>query len=406
MRSLVVALLCLWALSRGLGAVPPGVRVNGVALVPLRAVAERLGMKVKAFPPDTILLAKDATVVRLTVNSAEALVNDRTVALPVPVRRWNGQTYAPARLLAEVLDLGITWGGTERVVRFMPDSGKPLTVPILQEKILFCSDRGDRRGNTVICSMNPDGSDLRTLTDPAYHSGPPTVSPDGAVVAFTATRDEENGIYVMRPDGAGMRLLYRSDTARAPCYSADGKYLYYLTDNGLGRIDKHGKQQRGIPWRRLTKDTWKTEDGEGPVALVALRDGRLLLTVRFLKGGWSWEKLYRVDFESGTMTPCLNRSGEEFFTPAISPDGMLLAVQRLIGGSVETRLNLCVMNLNGADARDVAEEGGEPAFSPDGLRLVFTRRMDLYVINRDGTGLRQLTNTYAWESSPRWVLVR
>ena len=406
MRSLVIAVLCLWALSPGLGAVPAGVRVNGVSLVPLRPVAERLGMKVKAFPPGTIILAKDAVVVRLTVNSAEALVNDRAVALPTPVRRWNGQTYVPARLLAEVLDLGIAWDGTERAVRLTPDGGQPLAVPILREKILFCTDRGDRGGNTVICSVNPDGSDLQTLTDSAYHSGPPAVSPDGAVVAFIAEPGRLRGIYVMRPDGTGMRLLYATDTARSPCYSTDGRHLYYLTDNGLGRIDKHGKGQQGIPWRKLTKDAWDAESGEGPTALAALRDGRLLVTVRLQKGGWSWEKLYRADFEGRTMTACLNKGEADLFSPACTLDGTLLAVQRLTTGVDDTRLDLCVMHPDGTGVREVTGEGDEPAFSPDGLRLVFTRKMDLYLINQDGTGLRQLTDTNAWESSPRWVFVR
>ncbi|MHB9109680.1 MAG: stalk domain-containing protein [Armatimonadota bacterium] len=405
MRSLMMLLLCLWALSQGLGAVPAGVRVNGVSLVPVRAVAERLGMKVKAFHPGTIILAKDATVVRLTVNSAEATVNDRPVALAGAVRRWNGQTYAPGRLLAEVLDTGIVWDAGERVLRFLPAGGKPLAVPILQEKILFRTDQGDRRGNIVICSMNPDGSGLRRLTDAAYTCGPVTVSPDGAVLAFTANRDGENGIYVMHPDGTGMRLLYPTDTARFPCYSADGRYLYYLTDNGLGRIDKHGQGQQGIPWHKLTKETWDTKDGEGPSALVAMRDGRLLVTVRLLKNGWSWETLYRVDFANRTMTPCLNNDDSGLFSPTLSVDGTLLAVQRLTAGK-ETRLDLCVMNPDGSGKREVTGEGDEPAFSPDGRHLVFTKKMDLYVINRDGTGLRQLTETNAWESSPRWVFVR
>lgn len=406
MRSLMVVLLCLWALSQGLGAVPAGVRVNGVSLVPLRPVAERLGMKVKAFQPGTIILAKDTTVVRLTLNSAEAVVNDKAVMLASPVRRWNGQTYAPGRLLADVLDTGIAWDAKERVLRFLPAGGKPLAIPILQEKILFCTDQGDRTGNAVICSMNPDGSSMRTLTDAAYNCGPPAVSPDGATVAFIADRDRQHGIYVMHPDGTGLRLLYASATARCPSYSADGKYLFYLTGNGLGRIEKNGGQQQGIPWRKLTKDVWDTKNGEGPDALVALRDGRLLVTVSLLKGGWSWQKLYRVDFAGRTMSACLNKAEVGLFSPTFSLDGTLLAVQRITGGKEDTQLDLCVMNPDGSGVREVTREGDEPAFSPDGLHLVFTKKMDLYVINRDGSGLQQLTDTHAWESSPRWVFVR
>ena len=47
-----------------------------------------------------------------------------------------------------------------------------------------------------------------------------------------------------------------------------------------------------------------------------------------------------------------------------------------------------------------------PAWSPDGTRLAFTSTRDgnseLYVMNRDGSGLRRLTNSPAIDSTPTW----
>jgi TolB protein len=48
-----------------------------------------------------------------------------------------------------------------------------------------------------------------------------------------------------------------------------------------------------------------------------------------------------------------------------------------------------------------------PAWSPDGTRIAFVgvpsgRRPDIYVMNADGSGLRNLTNTAAQDYSPAW----
>ena len=48
-----------------------------------------------------------------------------------------------------------------------------------------------------------------------------------------------------------------------------------------------------------------------------------------------------------------------------------------------------------------------PAWSPDGTKLAFTSNRDgnpeIYVVNRDGTGLRRLTNSPAIDVTPTWA---
>jgi TolB protein len=47
-----------------------------------------------------------------------------------------------------------------------------------------------------------------------------------------------------------------------------------------------------------------------------------------------------------------------------------------------------------------------PAWSPDGTKMAFTSNRDgnpeIYVVNRDGSGLRRLTNHSAIDSTPTW----
>ena len=93
-----------------------------------------------------------------------------------------------------------------------------------------------------------------------------------------------------------------------------------------------------------------------------------------------------------------------FSTPAISPDGSLIAFSAGPDGSQ----TLWVMKRNGTGLRQLTTSGdaGDPAWSPDGTRIVFsnlpthTAGVGIFVINVDGTGLAQLTwNT---DAMPAW----
>ncbi|HMF56280.1 MAG TPA: alpha/beta fold hydrolase [Pyrinomonadaceae bacterium] len=58
--------------------------------------------------------------------------------------------------------------------------------------------------------------------------------------------------------------------------------------------------------------------------------------------------------------------------------------------------------------RDAAQTAREQSvsgidWSPDSRRLLFSKTNDLYIVNRDGTGLRRLTRTAAAESGARWL---
>ncbi|MBI4542840.1 MAG: PD40 domain-containing protein [Gemmatimonadetes bacterium] len=84
--------------------------------------------------------------------------------------------------------------------------------------------------------------------------------------------------------------------------------------------------------------------------------------------------------------------------PAWSPDGTKLAFA--------SRGDIYVINADGSGLRNLTNERAllawDPAWSRDGTRLAFVSRWDIYVVNADGSGVMRLTDHPAWDANPRW----
>ena len=98
--------------------------------------------------------------------------------------------------------------------------------------------------------------------------------------------------------------------------------------------------------------------------------------------------------------------------PAYSPDGSRIAF--ISGSNTNSSYEVFVMNADGSGRRQitntsVAEQ--EPAWSPDGSKLVYASNsfdvdretdLEIWTINADGTRRRQLTSNSSSETQPAW----
>jgi TolB protein len=95
---------------------------------------------------------------------------------------------------------------------------------------------------------------------------------------------------------------------------------------------------------------------------------------------------------------------------------VLLALMLLVGGStadarhrtidriVFVRSGLYVMNADGSGQTPLPSTGQDirPSLSPDGTQILFERSQEIYVMNVDGTSLRNVTNDSAEDRDPAW----
>jgi Tol biopolymer transport system component len=106
--------------------------------------------------------------------------------------------------------------------------------------------------------MNLDGSQDHRISD-SNATGDPAWSPYGSAIAFTA-RDEGGAIFVVRPDGSGLRQVTAppgSDFDAA--WSPDGTRIAFIrTDDG--DADVYTMRPDGTQIRRLTDDSAFDED--------------------------------------------------------------------------------------------------------------------------------------------------
>lgn len=132
-------------------------------------------------------------------------------------------------------------------------------------------------------------------------------------------------------------------------------------------------------------------------------DGRRMVAVGYASATtWS---IYVFDLQSGAPTRLTQLIGAYDTEPAWFPDGSRIVFTRMFE-SGSGRSELWVMNADGTGQRSLGVEGFGARWSPDGRRLVFASdrggNWDLYLCDADGTNVTRLLGTPSAEQSPVW----
>ena len=131
---------------------------------------------------------------------------------------------------------------------------------------------------------------------------------------------------------------------------------------------------------------WDFTGGKLTWARAPIRDGR---TLAFDIWRMSWLGLERTNLTPGTVSNDIE--------PAWAPRtrDIAFASNRRDGAGSEARktYGIWLMRANdGEIVRRIVAHGRAPNWSPDGTRLVFVRGGNIWIVNRNGTGLERLTD--------------
>ena len=95
--------------------------------------------------------------------------------------------------------------------------------------------------------------------------------------------------------------------------------------------------------------------------------------------------------------------------PAWSPDGGRIAFEVGVDGGLGSDIDIHVVNMGGSGLTNLTNNPASdtsPSWSADGTKIAFTSDRDgdseIYVMTIDGSGVRRLTNNSARDNAPSW----
>jgi hypothetical protein len=225
--------------------------------------------------------------------------------------------------------------------------------------------------------VSPDGDDRRVVGQGSC----PTLSTDGAVLAFRSVSPAGTEAMVSAPDGSAPRAV-----------PGVGAWQYALSPDGTR-----------IAWLRGWNELWVIPVSGGPGTRIAAASTDANETLQNLV--WSPDSR-RVAF--GAMTPVINGPNQGSYRSAIDvidADGSNL--RRLTARPGTDGIGFS-WSPDGQHLVYVGLPDGSPlpALGPEGDPEVAARQFwlpqDVFVINVDGTGDRNVTQTASFELDPVW----
>jgi len=91
--------------------------VDGRTMVPIRAIAEKLGYSVKWFEEtETVSMQKGSSLIQLSIDSNSLYKNSTNIIIDVAPMIYDSRTYLPVRAVAEAMGCKVDWNNSERAV--------------------------------------------------------------------------------------------------------------------------------------------------------------------------------------------------------------------------------------------------------------------------------------------------
>lgn len=270
-------------------------------------------------------------------------------------------------------------------------------------QIIFVSSR-DGKSNAYIIDI--DGKDLRRVTNNIAKAAFPSLAPDGTQIVFDSNHEDENvDIYLQNVNDTSPPIkltnLPSNEEHRGHCWSPDGTKMV-ITSDREGKTNIYVLDVEAFRSTLVVSDPaadleWPAVAPDGTkLAYEAKYDEKSsALMVVDITGG-SGRSIYRSEPNTANFA----------LSPSFSPDGLQIVFTTKLEGNTEICLirqdGSSLVNLTQNDAAD-----GSPVFSSDGKEIFFNSNRDgaferfhLFRMNTDGTDQRRITDKDGYEFSP------
>jgi Tol biopolymer transport system component len=316
-------------------------------------------------------------------------------AAPVAARRPGAATPAPSRQSATTVPRDVPADPREphlRNLRMLTDGGENAEAYFSFDgrKIIFQSTRGG--GCDQIYTMNADGTGVARVSNGQGRTTCSYFYPDGRSILYAST--------------------FRASAACPPKPGYEHGYVWPI----YAGYDIYRANADGSGITPLT--TTVGYDAEATIA----RDGRIVFTS--VRDGDM--EIYSMNGDGSDVRRLTRRPGPDG-GPFFSADGQKIVFRGrplAEGKDLEeyrmllrqelwrpTSLEIYVMNRDGTNVRQVTKLGAAsfaPFFTPDGRKIIFStnvgdpkqRNFDLYLVNIDGTGLERVTWNETFDGFP------
>jgi TolB protein len=288
---------------------------------------------------------------------------------------------------------------------------------IFTSKIVFVSDRTTRGKDLKkeLYIMDFDGRRKQRLTYTNSLIISPSLSPDNSKILYSAIEGKWKrsssgkihkvknlNLYLMDLRTKKATVISELDGMNSGAvFSADGKDIYLTLSFGKN-ADIY---KINLATKKRTKITKHFLDDVDP---HINRDGTLMT---FLSGRSGKAMIYTLD-PTGVEKDLKRISyvGKFNAAPRFSPDGSEI----VFSSWVDNLFDLYKIDANGQNLVRLTKGSGsneEPSFSPDGQFIVFTSQkvlsrksavQNIYIMNREGEILKNLTENYGKSFTPRW----
>jgi Tol biopolymer transport system component len=263
-------------------------------------------------------------------------------------------------------------------------------------------------------------------------------SSDGTRLIYQATTDglRCDQQFVMSTDGSSRRMVStgRGKTTCGYFYDRDRRILYSSTHLAGPECPPAPDYSQGYVWAlddydvftaradgsdllRLTRtpgyDAEATvSPGGRTIVFTSVRDGDLDIYTMRTDGSGVRRLTTELGYDGGAF---FSHDGGQIVYRAYHPESPEEREEylRLLGRNLvrPVRMELWVMNADGTERRQVTRLGGAnfaPFFTPDDRRIIFSsnhanprsRNFDLYLVNLDGTGLERVTTHPEFDGFP------